>query len=85
MKVKASEIVAKLFFVAISLLFIIIGICVPRTEIEKIRAMFPLDLTNIGSIILSIIFSKFPWYIVKMFLISIGFAIITLIVLVTFV
>jgi hypothetical protein len=83
-KVEVSEMVAKIFFVVIGLSFIMLGIFVPRTEIEKVRAMFPIDPTSIGSIILSIVFTKAPWYMVKITIFFIGLSIITLMVLVTY-
>jgi hypothetical protein len=82
MKVEVSEIVGKMFVVVIGLIFIIIGIFIPRTEVEQFRAVSP-DLTDIFSFIFSLFF-KAPWYIVKIFLIFIGLSFIALIVLVTY-
>jgi hypothetical protein len=77
MKVEASEIAAEIFFIVIGLIFVIIGLFIPRTKVEELREMFPIDLTSVPSIIFTLMF-KTPWYIVKTFLISIGLFFITL-------
>jgi hypothetical protein len=43
--VEASEIAAEIFFIVIGLIFVIIGIFIPRTKVEELREMFPIDLT----------------------------------------
>jgi hypothetical protein len=70
-KVETSETVAKIFFVVIGFIFIIIGIFIPKVKIEEVREMFPIDLSSVPSTIFTIMF-KTPWYIMKIFLILVG-------------